>query len=247
MNDPKYMNSATVASADVDAGLRAYMLGVYNYMTTALALTGLFAYGTKMLAIGTNELGQTFLTDFGNLLFNSPLKWAVVLAPFGMVIWLSSRMHAMSHQKAQKLFYIFAALMGMSLASVLIVYTGASVARAFFVTAGAFAGLSLYGYTTKRNLAPMGAFLIMGVFGIVLATLVNVFVQSQEFEFIISIVGVLVFAGLTAWDTQKIKSMYMVSDSHAVAQKKSIHGALSLYLDFINMFLFILRIFGSRN
>ena len=136
--------------------------------------------------------------------------------------------------------------MGMSLSSLLMVYTGTSVARAFFITAGAFAGLSLYGYTTKRDLAPMGAFLIMGLIGLILASLVNLFVQSQGAEFLISIVGVLLFAGLTAWDTQKIKSMYLVSDSHDVAQKKSIHGALSLYLDFINMFIMMLRLMGNR-
>ena len=172
--------------------------------------------------------------------------WVIALAPLGMVFWMSARMHAMSAEKARTLFYVFAALMGMSLSSLLITYTGASVARAFFVTAGAFAGLSLYGYTTKRNLAPMGAFLIMGVFGLILASLVNLFVQSQGFEFAISIIGVLLFAGLTAWDTQKIKSMYMAGDSREVAQKKSIHGALSLYLDFINMFIFMLRLLGNR-
>ena len=144
-------------------------------------------------------------------------------------------------------FYVFAGLMGLSLTSVLFVYTGASVARAFFITAGAFSALSLYGYTTKRDLGPLGAFLIIGVFGLILASLVNIFVQSQGAEFLISIVGVLLFAGLTAYDTQKIKSMYMASDSHEVAQRKSIHGAMALYLDFINMFLMLLRLFGNRD
>lgn len=246
MNDPKYMNSSAAAAAQVDLGLRAYMLGVYNYMTVALGVTGLFAYGTKMLSLGTTEAGQIYLTGFGQLLFTTPLKWVVALAPLGMVFWLSARMHAMSYQKAQKLFFVFAALMGMSLSSLLMVYTGESVARAFFITAGAFAGLSLYGYTTKRDLAPMGAFLVMGVIGLILAMVVNMFVQSQGFELMISVVGVLIFAGLTAWDTQKIKSMYMVSDSHEIAQKKSIHGALALYLDFINMFILLLRLIGNR-
>ena len=246
MNDPRYMNSAAASAADIDLGLRAYMLGVYNYMTTALALTGLFAYGTKMLSVTTGADGQMYLTGFGQLVLASPLMWVIAFAPLGMVFWISARMHAMSASKAKTLFYVFAALMGMSLSSLLITYTGTSVARAFFVTAGAFAGLSLYGYTTKRNLAPMGAFLIMGVFGLILASLVNIFVQSQGMEFMISIVGVLLFAGLTAWDTQKIKSMYMAGDSREVAQKKSIHGALSLYLDFINMFIMMLRLFGNR-
>ena len=246
MNDPRYMNSAAASAADIDLGLRAYMLGVYNYMTTALALTGLVAYGTKMLSVTTTASGQQVLTGFGQLVLASPLMWVIAFAPLGMVFWMSARMHAMSASKAKTLFYIFSALMGMSLSSLLITYTGASVARAFFVTAGAFAGLSLYGYTTKRNLAPMGAFLIMGLIGLIIASLVNIFVQSQGMEFIISIIGVLLFAGLTAWDTQKIKSMYMAGDSREVAQKKSIHGALSLYLDFINMFIMMLRLFGNR-
>ena len=245
MQNPNFTSVHAVDATD--AGLRAYMLGVYNYMVTALGLTGLFAYGTKIMATGQTAAGQLFLTDFGVLLFNTPLKWVVALAPLGMVFWLSARIHAMSVSKAQTLFYVFAALMGMSLSSLLIAYTGASVARAFFITAGAFAGLSLYGYTTKRNLAPIGTFLVMGVIGLVIASLVNIFIQSQGFEFIISVGGVLIFAGLTAWDTQKIKSMYMASDSRDAAQRKSIHGALSLYLDFINMFIFLLRIFGNRN
>jgi FtsH-binding integral membrane protein len=245
MDNPRMFNSSATASVDVDAGLRAYMLGVYNYMTTALAVTGLFALGTKMLAVQTTNNGL-ILTEFGVMLFNTPLKWVVALAPLGMVIWMSARIHAMSHQKAQRLFYIFAALMGVSLSSLLLVYTGGSVARAFFITAAAFSSLSLYGYTTKRDLSPMRSFLIMGVVGLILASIVNIFTQSQGFEFLISVVGVLLFAGLTAYDTQKIKSMYMVSDSHSTTQKKSIHGALSLYLDFINMFLFILRLMGNR-
>ncbi|XDZ65255.1 Bax inhibitor-1/YccA family protein [Alphaproteobacteria bacterium LSUCC0684] len=246
MQDPRFINPSVAASAEVDAGLRAYMLGVYNYMTTALAVTGLFAFGTKMLAVTTGPDGAMYLTAFGSMIFNSPLMWVIALAPIAMVFWLSMRVHAMSVIKAQTVFYIFAGLMGMSLASVLLVYTGESVARAFFVTAGAFAGLSLYGYTTKRNLGPMGAFLIMGLIGLILASLVNLFVQSQGMEFMISVIGVLLFAGLTAYDTQRIKSMYLVTDSYADAQRKSIHGALSLYLDFINMFLMLLRLFGNR-
>lgn len=246
MNNPNTIHSSVAAGVATDAGLRAYMLGVYNYMTTALALTGFFALATKSLAIGTTAGGERVLTGFGQLIFGSPLQWVVMLAPLAMVFWISARIHAMSHQKAQTLFYIFAGLMGVSLSSILLVYTGGSVARAFFITAAAFSSLSLYGYTTKRDLSPIGAFLIMGVVGLILASIVNIFVQSQGFEFMISIVGVLLFAGLTAWDTQKIKSMYMVSDSHSVMQKKSIHGALALYLDFINMFLFILRLIGNR-
>jgi FtsH-binding integral membrane protein len=243
---PHSINSSATTSVDTDAGLRAYMLGVYNYMTTALAMTGLFAIGTKMLAGNVGADGVFYVTELGRLLYATPLRWVVMLAPLGMVFWMSARMNAMSHQKARALFYVFSALMGISLSSILIIYTGSSVARTFFITAAAFSSLSLYGYTTKRNLAPMGAFLMMGVVGLILASIVNIFTQSQGFEFIISIGGVLIFAGLTAWDTQKIKSMYLASDSHSVAQKKSIFGALSLYLDFINMFLFLLRLMGNR-
>ena len=247
MQDPLFMQSSDAASAQIDAGLRSYMLGVYNYMTTALGVTGLVAFGTKMLTTETGPDGATYVNGLGALLFGTPMMWVVALAPLAMVFWLSAGIHRMSVPKAQTLFYVFAGLMGLSLTSVLFVYTGASVARAFFITAGAFSALSLYGYTTKRDLGPLGAFLIIGVFGLILASLVNIFVQSQGAEFLISIVGVLLFAGLTAYDTQKIKSMYMASDSHEVAQRKSIHGAMALYLDFINMFLMLLRLFGNRD
>ncbi|MBT6257760.1 MAG: Bax inhibitor-1/YccA family protein [Alphaproteobacteria bacterium] len=243
MNDHRYMNSTVANQAAIDEGLRSYMLGVYNYMTTALAVTGLAAYGTKMLTVA-GEFGS--LTPLGEALYLSPLKWVVALAPLAMVFWLSARIHAMSVSKAQGVFYAFAALMGISLSSILIVYTGESVARAFFITAAAFASLSIYGYTTKRDLGPLGAFLMIGVVGLLLAMIVNMFVGSMGMGLLISVGGVLIFAGLTAYDTQKIKMMYMASDSHSTAQKKSIHGALQLYLDFINMFLFLLHLFGNR-
>ncbi len=246
MNDPKMMNTAAAQAADIDAGLRAYMLGVYNYMTTALAVTGLFAYGVKMLAVGVTPAGQKYLTGLGQLLYNTPLQWVVMLAPLGMVFYLSAKVASLKLRTAQTLFYVFAALMGISLSSILLVYTGDSVARVFFITAGAFAGLSLYGYTTKRDLGPIGAFMVMGVIGLLLAMIVNMFMQNQGLELMISVIGVLLFAGLTAYDTQRIKSMYMISDSHNIAQKKSITGALTLYLDFINMFLFLLRLLGNR-
>lgn len=248
MQDPRFMHAGLASATQVDAGLRAYMLGVYNYMTTALGVTGLVAYGAKIMSFQHAADGSIAgLTPLGALLFGTPLQWVVILAPLGMVFWLSATIHRISVAKAQTLFYIFAGLMGLSLASILALYTGASVARAFFVTAGAFAGLSLYGYTTKRNLGPMGAFMIMGLFGLILASIVNIFVQSQGAEFLISVFGVLIFAGLTAYDTQRIKSMYLASDSHETAQRKSIHGALALYLDFINMFLMLLRLMGNRN
>jgi FtsH-binding integral membrane protein len=199
-----------------------------------------------MLATTTGPDGQMYLTPVGSLLFNTPLQWVVMLAPLGMVFWLSARIQAMSATKARNMFYLYGAMMGVALSSVLMVYTGASVARAFFITAGAFAGLSLYGYTTKRSLSAMGSFMVIGLFGLILASIVNIFMASTQLEFVISIGGVLIFAGLTAWDTQRIKSMYMAGDSSDVATKKSIFGALTLYLDFINMFLFILRLFGNR-
>ncbi|MDG2467230.1 MAG: Bax inhibitor-1/YccA family protein [Alphaproteobacteria bacterium] len=246
MNDHRYMNSTVANQAAIDEGLRSYMLGVYNYMTTALAVTGLAAYGTKMLTVAGEVGSITLLTPLGEALYLSPLKWVVALAPLAMVFWLSARIHAMSVSKAQGVFYAFAALMGISLSSILIVYTGESVARAFFITAAAFASLSIYGYTTKRDLGPLGAFLMIGVVGLLLAMIVNMFVGSMGMGLLISVGGVLIFAGLTAYDTQKIKMMYMASDSHSTAQKKSIHGALQLYLDFINMFLFLLHLFGNR-
>ena len=246
MADNRFMNTSAAEASQVDLGLRSYMLGVYNHMTTALLLTGFFAYGTKMLATTTGPDGQMYLTQFGSLLFNTPLQWVVMLAPLGMVFWLSARMHAMSAGKARNMFYVYAGLMGLSLASILMVYTGASVARAFFITAGAFAGLSLYGYSTKRSLSAMGSFMVIGLIGLILASLVNIFLASTQLDLVISVVGVLIFAGLTAWDTQRIKLMYMAGDSQAETTKKSIFGALMLYLDFINMFLFILRLFGNR-
>ena len=241
MNNQRYMNTAAVDQAVLDQGLRAYMLGVYNYMTTALAVTGLTAFGTKMLTV--SDVG---LTPLGVMLYTTPLHWVVALAPLGMVFWLSARLHAMSVGKAQGLFYAFAALMGVSLSTLLIAYTGESVARAFFITAGAFAGLSLYGYTTKRNLAPLGAFLVIGVVGLLLAMIVNMFIGSTGFDLLICVGGVLIFAGLTAYDTQAIKLMYLASDSRSTMAKKSIHGALRLYLDFINMFMFLLQLIGNR-
>jgi FtsH-binding integral membrane protein len=238
MQNNRFMNTAAAAAAQTDVGLRDYMLGVYNHMTTALLLTGFFAYATKWAVFNVAGIGQ--------LMFGTPLKWVVMLAPLGMVFWLSARIDRMSASKARNMFYIYGAIMGISLSSILMVYTGASVARAFFITAGAFAGLSLYGYTTKRSLSGLGSFLIIGLFGLIIASIVNIFLASTQMEFLISIAGVLIFAGLTAWDTQRIKLMYMAGDNRETASKKAIFGALTLYLDFINMFLMMLRLFGNR-
>ena len=238
MADNRFMNTAAAESTQVDLGLRSYMLGVYNHMTTALLMTGFFAYAMKWATLNVAGVGQ--------LVYGSPLKWVVMLAPLGLVFWLSARINSMSATKARNLFYVYAALMGLSLASVLLMFSTASVARAFFITAGAFAGLSLYGYTTKRSLSAMGSFMIIGLFGLIIAMIVNIFVASTAMDMMISVLGVLIFAGLTAWDTQKIKLMYMAGDSEAERTKKSIFGALMLYLDFINMFMFILHLFGNR-
>ncbi|MEK9854354.1 MAG: Bax inhibitor-1/YccA family protein [Rhodobiaceae bacterium] len=238
MADNRFLNTAAAEATQVDVGLRSYMLGVYNHMTTALLMTGFFAYAMKFAVMNVAGVGQ--------LVYGTPLKWVVMLAPLGLVFWLSARIQSMSASKARNLFYVYAALMGISLASVLLMFSTASVARAFFITAGAFAGLSLYGYTTKRSLSAMGSFMIIGLFGLIIAMIVNIFVASTAMDLMISVLGVLIFAGLTAWDTQKIKLMYMAGDSEAERTKKSIFGALTLYLDFINMFMFILHLFGNR-
>ena len=222
-------------SAVMDEGLRIYMLRVYNYMASALALTGVVAYGTA---------NTPFLM---NAIFGTPLMWVVMLAPLGMVFYLSARIHKMSIGGAQTAFWVFATLMGMSLASIFLIYTGTSIARVFFITAGLFGTMSLYGYTTKRDLSGWGSFLFMGLIGVIIASIVNWFLASSALEFAISVIGVLVFVGLTAYDTQRIKEMYAQSDSTAVMSKKAIMGALRLYLDFINLFLMLLRLFGGRN
>lgn len=240
--DRKYMSRADADVAHYDVGLRQYMLGVYNHMVAALAFTGVIAYATTLLAVQDGAL-----TGFGQAIYGSPLKWVVMLAPIGMVLLLSARIGSMSLGGARVAFYVYAALMGLSLSSILLVFTGESVARVFFITAAAFGGLSLYGYMTQRDLSAFGSFLVMGVWGLVIAGLVNLFLQSTGLQFALSILAVLVFAGLTAWDTQNIKDMYYDSDSYEVAQKKSVFGALSLYLDFINMFQALLFLFGQRN
>jgi FtsH-binding integral membrane protein len=230
--------SGAHADAAIDEGLRAYMLRVYNIMAMGLGITGVAAYGTYMLA-STNPA-------FAQLLYASPLKWVIMLAPLAMVFFLSFRIEKMSVSAAQTTFWVYAAMMGLSLSSIFIVFTGASITQTFFVTAASFGALSLYGYTTKKDLSGMGSFLIMGVFGIIIAMVVNIFLQSSALEFAISAIGVLVFAGLTAYDTQQIKEMYYEGDGAATAGRKAIMGALRLYLDFINLFMFLLQFLGNR-
>ena len=241
MQDPRYMSSSQAQAANIDAGLRSYMLGVYNHMTIGMAITGFFAYLTKIMSVSNG-----MLTPFGTAIYASPLKWVVMLAPLGMVFWLSARVNKMKPETARNVFYAFAAVMGISLSSILLVFTGESIVRVFFLTAASFSALSIYGYSTQRNLTGMGSFLIMGLVGLILASIVNIFVASSAMQFIISVVGVLIFAGLTAYDTQQIKLMYMSSDNKGTALKKSIMGALRLYLDFINMFIMLLSLLGNR-
>jgi FtsH-binding integral membrane protein len=224
-----------VDRAVVDEGLRQYMLRVYNYMASGLALTGVVAFFVANTPV---------LMD---AVFGTPLIWLVMFSPLIIVFMLSARIHKMSVVAAQATFWVFATLMGMSLASIFIVYTGTSIARVFFITAGVFGAMSLYGYTTKRDLTGWGSFLFMGLIGVIIASIVNIFLGSSMLYFAISVIGVLVFTGLTAYDTQKIKEMYVESDASAVATKKAIMGALRLYLDFINLFLMLLRLFGNRN
>ena len=186
------------------------------------------------------------LTSVGALLFNSPLMWVVMLAPLGFVFYLSARINTMSVSAAQTTFWIFSAIMGLSLSSILLVYTGMSVTRVFFICSATFGSMSIYGYTTKRDLTKLGSFLMMGLIGIIIASIVNIFMQSSMMYFVISILGVLIFVGLTAYDTQKIKNMYAASDTGEIMGKKAVMGALTLYLDFINLFIMLLRLFGQR-
>jgi FtsH-binding integral membrane protein len=245
----------------IDQGLRAYMLKVYNLMAVGLAVTGLVALGTAYLAI-TGDAGSAaqmaggqvaqvgqgmYLTSVGLALYASPLKWLVMLAPLGMVFFLSFRVQKMSVSSAQLAFWVFAALMGLSLSSIFMVFTGQSIARVFFITAASFGALSLFGYTTKKDLSGWGSFLFMGLIGIIIASVVNIFLASSAMQFAISVIGVLVFAGLTAYDTQQIKEMYYAGDDSSVSGKKAIMGALRLYLDFINLFMMLLQLFGNRN
>ena len=238
--------SKTADQAGIDEGLRAYMLKVYNYMTTGLVLTGFIAYFFGKASVAAFTPNGVILTSLGQALFNSGLSWIIMLAPLGFVFYLSARINKMSVSSAQITFWLFASIMGLSLASVFVQFTGTSIARVFFITAGTFAAMSLYGYTTKRDLTKLGGFLFMGLIGIILASIVNIFIQSGPMAFVISIIGVLVFVGLTAYDTQTIKNMYYAGDSDTVGSKKALMGALRLYLDFINLFILLLQLFGQR-
>jgi uncharacterized protein len=225
---------AAGSQVEIDVGLRDYMLRIYNYMASGLALTGIVAYVAAA-------------SGFYVQIAHTPLFFLVILAPLGLVFWLSYGINRMQASTAQGLFWVYAGLMGLSLGGIFLVYTGASIARVFFITAGTFAAMSLYGYTTQRDLAQFGSFLFMGLIGIVIASLVNLFIGSSALQFAISVIGVVVFTGLTAWDTQQIKEMYSESSyGGEVATKTAVMGALRLYLDFINLFIMLLQLMGTR-
>jgi uncharacterized protein len=238
---PDLSDVRDVRDVSVDAGLRKHMLSVYNYMTSGILLTGvvslLFALG------GENSLAAQIFIGGGLL------KWVVMLAPFGLVLWLSFGINKMSEATAQIVFWLYSALMGASLSYIFLIYTGGSIALTFFATAAAFSSLSLYGYTTKRDLSGMGTFLMMGLVGLIVAMLLTAIIPGENptMTLTISGIGVLIFAGLTVYDTQKIKSLYFQLQGSQFLGKAAIMGALELYLDFINMFLFLLRFLGSRD
>jgi FtsH-binding integral membrane protein len=232
------MTAAQADAALVDVGLRQHMLRVYNYMASGLALTGLVAYVVSSYALSDPQIAR--------LLYGSPLKWVIMLAPVAVVFLFAARIQQMSYGTAQAVFWAYAGLMGLSLSSIFLVFTGESIARVFFITAGTFAATSLYGYTTRRDLSGFGSFLFMGLIGIVIASLVNMFIGSSALQFAISVIGVLVFTGLTAYDTQAIKEEYSEVYDDGSIGKLAIMGALRLYLDFINLFVMMLQLFASQ-
>lgn len=236
----------------IDQGLRTYMLKVYNLMAAGLAITGVAAYVLFSMATTTDPslsvgtLNGVMLTSLGATVYTSPLKWVLMFAPLAMVFFLSFRVDKMSVPAAQATFWAYAAMVGLSLSTIFLIYTQESIVQVFFITAASFGALSLWGYTTKKDISGWGSFLFMGVIGILIASVVNIFLGSDALGFAISVIGVLVFAGLTAYDTQQIKEMYYEGDGSVVMGRKAIMGALRLYLDFLNMFMFMLQLFGNR-
>ncbi|MDG2341147.1 MAG: Bax inhibitor-1/YccA family protein [Paracoccaceae bacterium] len=248
--------AAAQSAAQIDAGLRAHMNKVYSTMSVGMLITFAAAWAISGLAVTTDPSlavaqlnADTYLTQLGYSIYASPLKWVVMLAPLAFVFGFSAAINRLSAAGAQLVFYAFALTMGLSISSIFLIYAGTSIVQVFLITSIAFAGLSLYGYTTKRDISGMGTFLIMGVIGLLVASVVNVFLASSAMQFAISVLGVLIFAGLTAYDTQKIKTTYVQhahsGDSEWLA-KAAIMGALNLYLDFINMFMFLLQLLGNR-
>ena len=247
--DPNYAAARRGVGADraiaIDEGLRAYMIRVYNYMAVGVALTGIVSWLTFNAAV-TETAGRLVLTPFGQMIFSGPAVLVLFLGTLGMVFLISWRINTLQPSTAFTLFMVYAGLLGLMLSSVFLAYTGASVTRVFFISAASFGALSVYGYTTQRDLSPIGSFMMMGLIGLIIAMLVNMFLKSTQLDFIISCIGVLCFAGLTAYDTQKIKEMYDVNEDGTISGRKAVMGALSLYLDFINLFLFLLRLVGDR-
>lgn len=252
----RYRQAGTVsrAGAAVDEGLRSYMLGVYNYMAGGVALTGLIAYAVYALAVTTDPASAAatlssgkMLTSLGVLLYTSPLKWVLAFAPLAFVLFFAVRSHAMSPAAAQTSFWVYSALVGASISVILLVFTGASIARVFFISAATFASLSAWGYTTKKDLTGWGSFLFMGLIGIIIASIVNIFMGSTAMQFAISVLGVLIFAGFTAYDNQRIKDdYYAYAGNQELAAKASVFGALALYQDFVGLFMNLLQLFGDR-
>jgi uncharacterized protein len=247
--DRNYAAARRSAGADraiaVDAGLRAYMIRVYNYMAMGVALTGVVSWLTFNAAV-TETAGRLVLTPFGQMIYSGPASIVLLLGTLGMVFLISWRINSLAPSTAFTLFMVYAALLGLMLSSIFLVYTGVSITRVFFISAASFGALSLYGYTTQRDLSPIGSFMMMGLIGLIIAMLVNLFLKSTGLDFVISAAGVLIFAGLTAWDTQRIKEMYDPQEDGTIVGRKAVMGALSLYLDFINLFLFMLRFLGDR-
>lgn len=239
-----FASSAGARAAEYDMGLRRFMLGVYNYMAAALALTGIVAlFAAQSEAV----MSMMYMIDGGRIVGMKPMGWLIAFAPLILALGFGFMINKISVQAAQAVFWGYAALMGLSMASLFLMYTGVSIARVFFITAGTFGAMSLYGYTTKRDLTKFGSFLMMGLIGIIIASIVNIFLKSSGLHFAISLLGVVIFVGLTAYDTQKIKSMYYeVAGNLEASAKASIMGALTLYLDFINLFIMLLRFFGER-
>jgi len=245
---------AGARTAQIDEGLRAHMNKVYGLMAVAMVITGLAAWAIAALAVSPvptdYAVGNMFLTGFGAALYASPLRWVVMLLPLAFVFGLGAAVNRISEAAAQLVFYAFAVAMGVSISSIFIVFTHASIAQVFLVTAIAFAGLSLWGYTTKRDISAWGSFLFMGVIGLIAASLINWWLKSPGLAFAVSSIGVLIFAGLTAYDTQNIKNTYLqlrAAEGQEFLGKAAIMGALQLYLDFLNMFMMLLQLFGNRN
>jgi len=226
--------ASAAAGVSYDAGLRAYMLKVYNFMAIALGISGAVAFGVSSSPAIMGAI------------FGTPLAWVAMLAPLGFVIFFGYKLNSLSGQQAKTYLWIYSALMGLSLSTIFIAYTNASIARVFFISAATFGSMSLYGYTTKKDLTGMGSFLFMGLIGLIVASIVNLFLKSSALDFALSAIGVLIFIGLTAYDTQKIKQSYYRSADSEMTSKLAVMGALNLYMDFINLFIMMLRFFGDR-